>query len=347
MEKRLDHYARLAAPVLLVVGCFLVLRPFFSAILFAAVVCISTWPLYKLLLRKMRGRCTLAALAMTMSLSLLLILPVAMVAYKLAENIPAFYDTFQSLVESGLPKPPSWLAGMPLGGYLTKYWEHLATDQAELLALGKRLLEPLQKLLLATGILLGKGVLQLILAVFVSFFFYRDGEALLRTLGVVLDRAVGDQAIRVVEIVNNTVQGVMIGLLGTALAQGLVAIVGFTIAGVPGVLLLGVATALLSVVPIGPPLIWGGAAVWLFRQGELGWGVFMLVWGVGLISTVDNVVKPLLISRGSHLPLLLAVLGVFGGVLAFGFVGIFVGPALLAVAFGLARQWTPPGLTEC
>lgn len=342
MDKRFEYYARLAAVVLLVVGCFLVLRPFLSAILFAAVVCISSWPAYNWLLRKMQGRRSLTAFTMTLSLSLLLILPVAMVAYSLAENIPAFYEMFQGVVEAGLPKnPPGWLAGLPMGGYMVNYWQHLASNQAELLALGQRLLEPAQKLLLATGVLLGKGVMQLILAVFVSFFFYRDGEALLRALGVVMDRAVGSQAARVTEIINSTVRGVMIGLLGTALAQGLVAVVGFYIAGVPAVPLLGMATSLLSVVPVGPPLIWGGAAVWLFRQGETAWGIFMLLYGVGLISTVDNVVKPLLISRGSHLPLLLVVLGVMGGVLAFGFVGIFVGPALLAVAFGLAKQWTP------
>lgn len=342
VDKTFEYYARLAAMVLLVVGCFLVLRPFLSALLFAAVVCITSWPGYKWLLRKLQGRRGLAAFTITLSLSLLLILPVAMGAYSLAENLPGFYEMFQRVVEAGIPKePPGWLAGLPMGGYLVKYWLHLASNQADLLALGQRLLEPAQNLLLATGILLGKGVMQLALAVFVSFFFYRDGEALLRALGEVMDRAVGSQAARVIEIVNSTVRGVMVGLLGTALAQGVVAVIGFTIAGVPAVPLLGVATAVLSVVPVGPPLIWGGAAIWLFRQGELGWGIFMLVWGFAMISTVDNVVKPLLISRGSHLPLLLVVLGVMGGVLAFGFVGIFVGPALLAVAFGLVKQWTP------
>ncbi len=342
VEKRFEYYARLAALVLLVVGCFWVLRPFLSAILFAAVVCISTWPIYTWLLGKMPGRRSLAAFTMTLSLSLLLIVPVAMVAYSLAENIPAFYEVFHDLVKAGLPKePPGWLAGLPMGGYMTSYWQNLATNQAELLALGQRFLEPAQKLLLATGVLLGKGVMQLILAVFVSFFFYRDGEDLLRALGMVMERAVGSQAARVTEIINSTVRGVMIGLLGTAFAQGLVAVIGFTIAGVPAVVLLGMATALLSAVPVGPPLVWGGAAIWLFRQGETGWGIFMLLWGVGLISTVDNVIKPLLISRGSHLPLLLVVLGGMGGVLAFGFVGIFVGPALLAVALGLVKQWTP------
>jgi predicted PurR-regulated permease PerM len=106
------------------------------------------------------------------------------------------------------------------------------------------------------------------------------------------------------------------------------------------VALLSVATFLLSLVPVGPPLIWGGATIWLFNEGSTGWAVFMCVWGMFVISGVDNVVKPMLISRGSSLPFLLVLLGVMGGVLAFGFVGLFIGPTLLAVGLGLLRNWT-------
>ena len=154
-----------------------------------------------------------------------------------------------------------------------------------------------------------------------------------------MDRVVGIHVESVLGIINNTVRSVMYGLLGTALAQGLVATIGFAIAGVPAALLLGVATAILSLVPVGPPLIWGGAAIWLFYQGTVGWGIFMLLWGFFLISGVDNVVKPLLISHGSHLPFILVLFGVMGGVLAFGFVGIFIGPTLLAVGLSLIQEW--------
>ena len=104
--------------------------------------------------------------------------------------------------------------------------------------------------------------------------------------------------------------------------------------------LLSVLVFVSSLIPVGPPIIWGGAALWLFDQGSTGWGVFMVVWGLVLISGVDNVVKPLLISRGSSLPFLLVLLGVLGGVLAFGFVGLFIGPTLLAVGYSLMRDWT-------
>jgi predicted PurR-regulated permease PerM len=263
------------------------------------------------------------------------------VAYNLADNVTAFYNAARQSMDAGPPEPPAWLTGLPLlGGPIEEYWRNIATSQEEMLALAKRLLEPARNFLLASGILLGQGVMEMSLAAFISFFFYRDGEALIRSIGVGMERLAGIHAANMLVIIDNTVRGVTYGLLGTALAQGFVATIGFAIAGVPAVMLLGVATFLLSLIPIGPPLIWGGAAIWLFNQGDTGWGIFMLLWGFFLISSVDNIIKPLLISRGSSLPFLLVMLGVMGGVLAFGFVGIFIGPTLLAVGFSLVRKWT-------
>ena len=341
MEKRFEIYAQLAAVIILVGGCFLVLRPFMTAVLFAAVVCVSTWPVYLWLLHKLKNRQSLAALSMTLSLVLLVILPLAMVAYNLADNVTAFYDAAKQSLEDGTLEPPAWLTGLPLlGGPIGEYWHNIASSQEEMLALAKRLLEPAKSFLLASGKLLGQGVMEMTLAAFISFFFYRDGEALIRSIGAGMKRLAGTHAANVLAIINSTVRGVTYGLVGTALAQGFVAAIGFAIAGVPAVMLLGVATSLLSLIPVGPPLIWGGAAIWLFQQGESGWGIFMLLWGFFLISSVDNIIKPLLISRGSSLPFLLVLLGVMGGVLTFGFVGIFIGPTLLAVGFSLARKWT-------
>jgi len=128
-------------------------------------------------------------------------------------------------------------------------------------------------------------------------------------------------------------------VLGTALAQAIVAWIGFLIAGVPGSLLWAVLTFFLSIVPVGPPVIWISATVWLASQGSTGWAVFMALWGIIAISGVDNVVKPLLISRGSSLPFILVLLGVLGGVISFGFIGLFIGPTLLAVGYRLLQEW--------
>lgn len=341
VEKRFEYLAQLAAVFILVAGCFLVLRPFLAAIMLAVVMCVSTWPFYLWLLRRMKARKSLAALTMTLSLVLVVILPLALVAYNLADNVTALYDGIRLSIDTGPPYPPAWLKGVPIIGEIADaYWHLIATNHNELVALETRLLEPAKSFLLAGGILLGQGVMVTSLAAFVSFFLYRDGVALVRFLNVAMDRVAGTHVENVLGIINNTVRSVMYGLLGTALAQGSVAAIGFAIAGVPAALLLGVVTSILSLLPVGPPLIWGSAAVWLFYQDSVGWGIFMLLWGFFLISGVDNVVKPMLISHGSNLPFILILLGVMGGVLAFGFVGIFIGPTLLAVGYSLMREWS-------
>lgn len=133
--------------------------------------------------------------------------------------------------------------------------------------------------------------------------------------------------------------GVIHGIFGTALAQALVALAGFLIAGVPAAFLLAVVTFLFSIIPVGPPLAWGGASIWLAYNGQTGWAVFMVLWGFLAISSIDNLVKPYLISRSSKLPMRLIVLGVFGGVIAFGFIGLFIGPPVLAVGLTLVQFW--------
>ena len=335
------NYTRAATVILLSIGCLYVLRPFLAAILFAAAVVISSWPLYQKLLRRMRGRRTPAALTMTLSLTLLVIIPLALVAWNLADNIASAFEQIRNALSHGELLPPRWIRDIPLvGDQIDVYLRQLVASREQMLELAQRMLEPARHWLLAGGIMLGTGVVQMSLAAFVSFFFYRDGQALIAVIGAAMRRIMDDDATAVTEIISQTVRGVMYGLLGTALAQGLVAAVGFIIAGVPAVLLLSVLVFVSSLIPVGPPVIWGGAAVWLFSQGDTGWGIFMLVWGFFVISGVDNVVRPMLISRGSSLPFLLTLLGVLGGVIAFGFVGLFIGPTLLAVGYSLMSGWT-------
>ncbi|MDB5906260.1 MAG: family transporter [Massilia sp.] len=345
MESRFGkNYAQLGAILLLALGCVYVLRPFLAAILFAAAVVISSWPLYLRVQAGMGGRRTPAALTMTLSLTLLVIIPIALVAYNLADDVGRIYEQIKAAIDAGSLQSPDWLRQIPLvGGWLDQYLSGLVASREQMTDLAKRMLEPARHFLMSGAMVLGGGVVQMSIAAFVSFFLYRDGAALLRVIEVAAGRLLGDRAAKVSLTVSQTVRGVMYGLLGTALAQALVAAVGFAIAGVPAVPLLAVLTFVTSLVPVGPPIIWSGAAIWLFVHGYTGWGVFMLVWGLVLISGVDNVVRPMLISRGSSLPFLLTFLGVLGGVIAFGFVGMFIGPTLLAVAFSLISDWTGAG----
>jgi len=341
VKPNLQHYAQLAAVVAIIVGCWQVLVPFVPAILFSAVVCSASWPLFVRLRRALRGRSATAAFVMTLLLVVIVIGPTAALAATLGDDLTAGIEKMRAWLGQGPPQPPAWLRGIPLvGDPLAGYWEQLASSRDEALNLLKSFGEPARNVIVVAGKAVGASLLQLVLATFIAFFFYRDGDALVRAIRRVLEELAGELGDEILTTVDNTVTGVVHGIFGTALAQALVAMLGFVIAGVPGPLLLGIATFLLSMIPIGPPLVWGGAAIWLFGTGETGWAIFMLVYGLVVISSIDNIVKPYLISRTSSLPLLLTVLGVFGGIIAFGFIGIFIGPPILAVGSTLIQLWT-------
>ena len=177
------------------------------------------------------------------------------------------------------------------------------------------------------------------MSIFIAFFLFRDGVAAAERLTTAVERIGGERGRHLLTVAGKTVRGVVYGILGTALAQAVMTGIGFVIAGVPGAGLLALLTFFVSVVPVvGTALVWVPAAFWLFYQGSTGWGIFMLIWGVG-VANIDNVVKPWLISQGSDMPFILIFFGVLGGALAFGFIGVFLGPTLLAVGYRLAEEW--------
>lgn len=341
VEQRILHFAQLAAIAILVFGCYEVLEPFIPAILFAVVVCTSTWPLYLRLRRALWRKPTPAALLMVVLLIVLVIGPTALLGYSLADNVTDIIDVAKAFLGHGPIEPPAWLKDVPMiGAQLNDYWQEIATGGQEGMALFKELLEPARHFLVSAGMIIGQSVLQMVFAAFIGFFFYRDGEAMMKRLRNGLAKLAGGLGEEVLMTIQHSVAGVVLGIFGTALGQAVVAVIGFLVAGVPGAFLLGTATFFLSMVPVGPPLVWGGASIWLFHQGLHGWAIFMVLWGLFVISSIDNFLKPYLISRGGSLPMLLVILGVFGGILAFGFIGIFIGPPILAVSFTLIRLWT-------
>jgi predicted PurR-regulated permease PerM len=172
--------------------------------------------------------------------------------------------------------------------------------------------------------------------------FWVNGEAVTDTLRDIMRRLGGETAEAALDVAAASLRSVAYGVVGTAVFQGAAMTLGALIAGVPGSVLLGFVVMLLAISQIGAPLIilvWGGAAWFLFHAGDTFWGVFMLLWGFVLVTASDNIVRPWLISQGVEIPLTLVILGVFGGFLSFGFLGLFVGPALIAVAFSLLKAW--------
>ena len=337
---RIDQALTLAVLAMLIVGCYFVLQPFLTALLWAAILCTTTWPLYLRLLARLNGRRALAALAMVLLLALLMLAPFIVVGLTIADNAERMAAWGRAILESGPPEAPAWVIATPLiGPTVAAYWNNMAHDTAQLLGLLREYIEPLRRFAVSSGAWVGGAILQLALSIFIAWFMFRDGQAMVERLRAVAHRIAGDRGTHLALVATATVRGVVLGILGTALVQGVVAAIGFWIAGIGAAPLLGLLTFVLSPVPIGPPLVWAPAALWLINDGHTGWGVFVLLWGFFAVSTVDNVLKPLIISRGSVLPFLFVLLGVLGGAVAFGFIGVFIGPVLLAVGYALLMEW--------
>jgi predicted PurR-regulated permease PerM len=337
---RIDQVLTLAVLAMLIIGCYFVLQPFLTALVWAAILCTTTWPLYLRLHARLGGRDALAALAMVLVLALLMLAPFIVVGATIADNAERVANWGRHLLETGPPDAPAWVAQLPLiGTTVADYWNSMAHDTAQLLGVLGAYVEPLRRFAVSSGASIVGAVLQLTLSVFIAWFMFRDGHAIVERLRAVAERIAGDRGTHLAYVATTTVRGVVLGILGTALVQGVVAAIGFRIAGIEAAPLLGLLTFVVSPVPVGPPLVWVPAGLWLINDGHTGWGIFVLLWGMLAVSTIDNVIKPLIISRGSVLPFLLVLLGVLGGVVAFGFIGVFIGPVLLAVGYALLMEW--------
>ncbi|AUG06788.1 AI-2E family transporter [Pseudomonas sp. S09G 359] len=335
---------RLLVQILLLVlfgASFWVMAPFWSALFWGAVLAFASWPLMRLLTRALGGRESLAAGILTLGWMLLVAVPLVWLGFNLADHVRDATALIKDIQVDGLPEAPTWLGSIPFAGErLVAMWNSIDQQGAALMVSIKPYLGQVGNWLLARSAQIGGGILELTLSLVFVFFFYRDGPRLAMFVHRLLERLIGDRAGYYIELVAGTVQRVVNGVIGTAAAQAVLALIGFWIAGVPGALVLGIVTFLLSLIPMGPPLVWIPATAWLAWKGDYTYAVFLGVWGTFIISGVDNVLKPYLISRGGNLPLVIVLLGVFGGLIAFGFIGLFIGPTLLAVAYSLLMDWS-------
>ena len=344
--RRVELMAAVALLGLLIVGTVLVLHPFIIPLILAAVFAYASWPVYEWLLARLHKRTGRAATLMTVLLLLTLVTPFAIMAVSLVDNAVELLRLLRESLNRPLPEPPGWLDSLPLAGaYLKGKWLVLMQEEegALLLQIKQYLLQlPLKDWAITAGGALGKGVVLITFSVLICFFFYRDGPAITARVQAVMEHLAGHRAKHLIETTAGTVSRVVNGILGTALAQSALALIGFWIAGVPGAMLLGLLTFFLSIIPMGPPLVWIPATLWLYFHGQTVWAVFMLAYGIVVISSIDNVIKPYLISRGGTLPLLLVFMGVLGGLMAFGFIGVFLGPVILAIGYSLLAEWMNP-----
>jgi predicted PurR-regulated permease PerM len=324
----------------LIVGVLAVVKPFTTAILFGASLATAAWPLRQALVRRGLRRGSAAALLLLLSL-VIVVLPMLAFAPHLADQMIHGTQRVQSYF-AATPERPAWIGALPLGGQrLGAAWDRVVEVKGNLRALLEPYTANVEQIMIGAARALADSLVQVILSLIVATMFWVNGDGLISMLHDALRRLGGPIAERALDVAAGAIRGVAYGVVGTAAIQAILLAVGLAVAGVPGAGTLGFVALLLAISQIGGPLlilIWGGAAWWLFAQDQQVWGIFMIVWGI-FVGMVDNFIKPWLIGFGVEMPMSLTILGVFGGFLAFGFLGLFIGPTLIAITFTLLQAW--------
>lgn len=337
LARRLAPWLALTALGLL---AFLVMTPFLTPLAWAGVLAYASWPLAEGIRARCAGRDTLAASLTTLLAGLTLFAPLLWLAWLAQAEMGEFLPALQAFMATP-PVLPEWLSGLPwLGDWLAQQRAWLLADPQGVIAAAKTWLanHAGDAAQLAGGV--GRNLAKLVLVLVILFFFYRDGARMVRELRHVLTRFIGARTQGYLAAAGTTTRAVVYGILLTALVQGAFAGVGYWVAGLNSPVTLGVLTALFALIPFGTPLAWGGAGLWLLFQGETAAALGVWIWGAAVVSQIDNVLRPVFISSVGAIPFLLVLFGVLGGLLAFGLVGLFTGPIVLAVAWAVWREWT-------
>ncbi len=322
------------------IGCTLVLYPFFSAILWAAILTYTTWPMFEWCRRTLKLGSRATSLLMVVAMTVLVVLPLALAVPSNRADVDELRAQITAALQYGLPEPPAWINSVPLiGPSVAEQWSQWAEDLSSMVAFFQPYFGMAGEVLLGMLLGVGRGVLLFMLALFIAFFFFVSGEKLADIAASLLRRIAGEQAERLLSVTGSTIRGVVYGILGTAVVQGILTGLGLWLVGIPRAWLLGLIAGALSVLPIGAPAVWIPVGLWLLSTGSTARGIILLVYGVVAISGSDSVIRPYFIARGAHLPFLLTMLGVLGGALAFGLLGVFVGPVLLGVGYTLVMEY--------
>ncbi|WP_313953407.1 AI-2E family transporter YdiK [Accumulibacter sp.] len=321
-----------------------ILKPFLPALIWATMVVVATWPVMLNVQRRLGNRRTPAVIVMTLLVLLVLVVPLSLAIATLVEHADQITSGAKYLAAMEVPPPPAWVASVPLiGDKLDQGWVQLAAvGKSGLIAKIAPYAGNLTRWFAAEVGNFGLVFVQFLLTVALSAILYAGGEQAAAEVRRFGHRLAGERGDGAVVLAGQAVRAVALGVGVTALVQSVLGGIGLAIAGVKFAAILTALMFMLCIAQLGPTLVLAPAVVWLYWGDNTGWGTFLLVWTV-IVGSLDNFLRPILIQKGANLPLLLILAGVIGGLLAFGLVGIFVGPVVLAVAYTLLQAWMADG----
>jgi predicted PurR-regulated permease PerM len=321
-------------------AAFLVLRPFLTPMLWAAIISVTMWPLVLRLDRAFGGRRGFTVTVVTVTILLVMFVPFTLALATIvnnARNITAQIKLIQSIE---LPPVPAWLARVPvLGRRLVAPWETFGSlgpdERYEMLS---PYLQSGLRWVAAEAGSLGGMLVQFLVTTVITAILLGNGETVRNGILRFAARLAGHQGEESATLAARAVRSVVLGVVVTAVIQTLIGGAGLLLAGVPAAALLAAVMLFLCLAQLGPLLVLAPAVIWVYSSGRTGTGTLLLVISL-VAATIDNAIRPLLIRRGANLPLVLIFAGVIGGLIAFGVIGLFIGPVVLAVTFTLLKAW--------
>jgi predicted PurR-regulated permease PerM len=326
---------------------FQVLKYFIVPVLWAAIIAYITWPLYHSVQKLCGPRPTLSATLMISMVVLVVGIPLTFAIFMLQHEGRNLFYELQRQVFSGHLDVPQFIRDLPIiGKEVTRTLKEINTDPNSIvqnvsgwfqshLNYGRLVLSEISK-----------NIFKLCFAVMSLFFFYRDGQTILNQVSKALEMVIGPRIHHYLDTISETTRAVVYGVGLTAIAQALLAGLSYFVAGVPNPMVLTIVTFIFALIPFGPPVAYSAVSLWLFSQGQTIEAIGVMAWGVCVVSTADNVIRPLVISGATQIPFLLIMFGVLGGLASFGMVGLFVGPVILAVLLAIWREWLHEQVNE-
>ena len=319
---------------------FNILKYFIVPVLWAAIIAYMTWPCYQYIYRLCGSRATLSATIMISLIILLIGIPLTFGIFMLQHEGRNVYYELQKQVFSGHLNVPQFIRDLPfIGKEVSRTLHDINTDPNSIIQTVSTWIQG--HLNYGRFVLneIGKNIVKLCFAIMSLFFFYRDGQTILNQVSKALEMVIGPRIHHYLDTISETTRAVVYGVGLTAVAQAVLAGLSYFVAGVPNPMVLTIVTFLLALIPFGTPLAYGAVSLWLFSQGQTVEAIGVMVWGVAIVSTSDNVIRPLVISGATQIPFLLIMFGVLGGIASFGLVGLFIGPVILAVLLAIWREW--------